>query len=781
MSTDKIPIRQLKNPDSADFGKYIKTNADTGVHEYSSGDSLWTLDADGTIYRNSIARINPSLNVGKDNFDLSDNYLQNIVISNKNSASFSDSSPGAYYRALRISINSYNNRIYFHGRSGNSAIYELFNVHNTYQWITFPKYPRIQWSSYLAPTVDNQLAPKKYVDDLVNTHKMIYPSDAGIVTFNGSAWGPSIPNGAGFLKNDGAGNYFYDNTAYLTEETDPTVPAHVKAITSGQITNWDTAYGWGNHAEAGYLTSFTETDPTVPAHVKAITSQQITNWDTAYGWGNHAEAGYLTSIPLATSSIRGGIQIGYDASSNLNRRPLELDEEKAYVRLTNTAIQYGYGNVSPNTVWAGPISGPDSGIPGFRYLAAADIPDLSGTYLTSFTETDPIFTAHAAYGITSGQIGNWDTAYGWGNHAEAGYLTTNVVDVLTTEGDLLVCKEVMGGGIEYSRLSPGAKGSILTARPAQEYGVAWRAVGDDGQVLTADSSQASGLKWADIQFSFSNIPNFYCTSWQEIKNTVTIINDSGLGGNIYVGGNILITESITFDLTNINFYGFNAHWRFVNSNDLEPSGKYTITVSHGNPTFHNINFWGTLTGSTSGHASANRTSRKLFILSNAGDQKISFNNCGFQDVVGGTGTERVVEVGNIAAHTSKIVELHSCLVFSRNKGNDFTYNGFRIGVSGTHNANGQLTVRVYNQLREIRENDTDRTSLAFYIEGGATPAGVLFYSDMSAWLNYLHANSTAANTVTQVKEETTIANDDLILFADVSNYNNIKAIKKSNF
>lgn len=36
------------------------------------------------------------------------------------------------------------------------------------------------------------------------------------------------------------------------------------------------------------LTDYTETDPTVPAHVKAITSTNISNWNTAYGWGNHA-------------------------------------------------------------------------------------------------------------------------------------------------------------------------------------------------------------------------------------------------------------------------------------------------------------------------------------------------------------------------------------------------------------------------------------------------------------------------------------------------------------
>ena len=47
---------------------------------------------------------------------------------------------------------------------------------------------------------------------------------------------------------------------YLTEETDPVfVASPAFGITSGNITNWDTAFGWGNHASAGYLT--VETDP----------------------------------------------------------------------------------------------------------------------------------------------------------------------------------------------------------------------------------------------------------------------------------------------------------------------------------------------------------------------------------------------------------------------------------------------------------------------------------------------------------------------------------------
>jgi hypothetical protein len=89
-------------------------------------------------------------------------------------------------------------------------------------------------------------------------------------------------------------------------------------------TNWNTAYGWGNHASAGYLTSVSVSgisDTTITsvtdnevlaydstsskwinqtaAEAGLATTAQIansSNWDTAYGWGNHASAGYLTGI-----------------------------------------------------------------------------------------------------------------------------------------------------------------------------------------------------------------------------------------------------------------------------------------------------------------------------------------------------------------------------------------------------------------------------------------------------------------------------------------------------
>ena len=77
------------------------------------------------------------------------------------------------------------------------------------------------------------------------------------------------------------------------------------------------------------------------------TTAKQTNWDTAYGWGNHASAGYLKTIPAATSSAYGGIQIGYTTS--YRNYAVQLSNGKAYVNVpwTDTNITYTAGtNIS---------------------------------------------------------------------------------------------------------------------------------------------------------------------------------------------------------------------------------------------------------------------------------------------------------------------------------------------------------------------------------------------------------------------------------------------------
>ncbi|MBN1374201.1 hypothetical protein JW962_02600, partial [Candidatus Dojkabacteria bacterium] len=128
--------------------------------------------------------------------------------------------------------------------------------------------------------------------------------------------GLRMPTGAvpGYvLSTDGSGNATWISVA-LVGEVDPVYTGSVASgITGANITNWNTAYGWGDHSTMGYLTAMSaESDPLFTAHVSSgITGTDITNWNTAYGWGDHSSAGYLTSYaesdPLFTAHVSSGI------------------------------------------------------------------------------------------------------------------------------------------------------------------------------------------------------------------------------------------------------------------------------------------------------------------------------------------------------------------------------------------------------------------------------------------------------------------------------------------
>jgi len=77
------------------------------------------------------------------------------------------------------------------------------------------------------------------------------------------------------------------------------------------------------------------------------------------------------------------------------------------------------------------------------------------------TELDPVFTSSSAATILSGDIANWNTAYSWSNHADAGYLKTEVDGSITNEIQSL--SQVLNTGNDA-----GAKNVINLADPVNE-------------------------------------------------------------------------------------------------------------------------------------------------------------------------------------------------------------------------------------------------------------------------------------------------------------------------
>ena len=137
----------------------------------------------------------------------------------------------------------------------------------------------------------------------------------------------------------------------------PTVPTNVSAFTN----------------DAGYLTSYTETDPTVPSWAKASSKPSYTASEVGAAASDHVH-GNITNggdITATAPTIANGDQIVInDASASKITNGPTFDGSTTTKALT------------PKGTWV--------------------------TFLQSFTESDPVFSASAAAGITSSDITNWN-------------------------------------------------------------------------------------------------------------------------------------------------------------------------------------------------------------------------------------------------------------------------------------------------------------------------------------------------------------------------------------
>ena len=220
------------------------------------------------------------------------------------------------------------------------------------------------------------------------------------------------------------------------------------SLNSTKLSNWDSAYGWGDHSVEGYLKSFIETDPIFSAwlayppalsefindvgYLTAETDPDFNswlsgvtpaNWDSAYGWGDHSIQGYLKSFIEVDPVFMAWLSYPPAISEFINDLGYLTAE-------TDPDFNSWLSGVTPAN-WDSAYGWGDHSIQG---------------YLKSFTETDPIFSAWLSYPPALSEFtndlgyliaetdpdfnswlgtvtpANWDSAYGWGDHSIQGYL-----------------------------------------------------------------------------------------------------------------------------------------------------------------------------------------------------------------------------------------------------------------------------------------------------------------------------------------------------------------------
>lgn len=158
------------------------------------------------------------------------------------------------------------------------------------------------------------------------------------------------------------------------------------------------------------------TGATTAANARTALGVTATGADTTYAY----RANNLSDLASA-STARTNLGLGTAATTAATDYATAAQGTKADSALQPAAIGSTVQGYDADLQAIGALTGTS----GLLKKTAANTWSLdTSTYLTSYTETDPIYTASSWYGTTNNSS-NWNTAYGWGNHASAGYLTTS--------------------------------------------------------------------------------------------------------------------------------------------------------------------------------------------------------------------------------------------------------------------------------------------------------------------------------------------------------------------
>ena len=255
-----------------------------------------------------------------------------------------------------------------------------------------------------------------------------------------------VTNALGFTPYNATNPNGYTNNTGTITSVKTTAGAHTTINVSSGAANFNVPTKTSHLTnDSGFLTSYTETDPTVPSWAKESSKpsynfSEIGNTPTTI-------SGYGITNAYTKTEVDGlvsGVLHYKGTKANSAALPSSGNTTGDVWHVTDTGAEYawdgstwqelgtavdlsGYLQTSDIASWAKQSTKPSyalseltgaadvqaiealSGTSGLLKKTAADTWTLdTSTYLTSYTETDPVFSASAAAGITSTDISNWN-------------------------------------------------------------------------------------------------------------------------------------------------------------------------------------------------------------------------------------------------------------------------------------------------------------------------------------------------------------------------------------
>jgi hypothetical protein len=171
---------------------------------------------------------------------------------------------------------------------------------------------------------------------------------------------------------------------------------------------------------------------------------------------------------------------------------------------------------------------------GFLYRTSEGVWEMDAYEYLTRTE----WLSSAASEIDSTDVSNWDTAYGWGNHASVGYLTTAVQDISNTDGNITFSSSTGSVTADFAS-------SIATDTVRAYY-------------FTARSSSASLFDDSPSDITIGTGAGTANIGIGSATSTVTINNDLVVTGDLTVNGDVTTLNTATMNVED-NIFVLNSN------------------------------------------------------------------------------------------------------------------------------------------------------------------------------------------------------------------------------